>query len=334
VQSYATALLIAGVAVCTAAPLAAQVDKPISEPTARLPAPKIVATQLPNGPIQVTWSAVDGAVKYSLTRSVPPAAIQPVVLPNPADTQYIDTDVRVGSTYYYLVAAVNEAGTMGLKAGSAPVKALDLSVPAPPVNVRAAVSGSAVVLTWGGLSTNRYRIEQGTINATGSPGFVPMGDRDCCQFSVPLQSLAPGTRIVYQVAALSPTGYLSSRVVSNEISVPGAAPTDTGNVASSDSAGAADTSASAGATARVRPAVVAPTAKLRVGSTLKLSSSVSFSALQLRQVHWVSLNESSATVSAQGQVRGVAPGTTHVIASGLTPDGAVASLVQRIEVTR
>jgi hypothetical protein len=130
VQSYREALLIAGVGVCAAAPPAAQVDKPTSEPTARLPAPaKIVATQLPNG-IQVSWSAVDGAVKYSVTRSVPPAPSQAVVLPNPADTQYVDTDVRPGSTYYYLIGAINEAGTVGLKAGSAPVKALDLSVPA------------------------------------------------------------------------------------------------------------------------------------------------------------------------------------------------------------
>lgn len=112
-------LLITASAIASAAPTGAQVTKP--GPTDRLPAPAMItAVQVPDGTIRVTWSTVEGALGYTLARSVPPVPIAPVTLANPSDTVYIDRDVKSGSTYYYLVAAVNEAGLPGLKRGSAP----------------------------------------------------------------------------------------------------------------------------------------------------------------------------------------------------------------------
>jgi hypothetical protein len=81
------------------------------------------ASQQPDGSIRVVWSAVDGAVRYSLTRSVPPAGATLMTLPKSPDTVYVDRDVKSGSTYYYLVAAVNEAGVTGLKVSAPPVTA-------------------------------------------------------------------------------------------------------------------------------------------------------------------------------------------------------------------
>lgn len=102
------------------------VDKPTAErsPLTRLSAPTgVSARQLPDGRIEVRWDAVDGAVKYDLWRSVPPGGITVVTRSNPAETTYTDSDVKTGSTYYYMVAAVPSGGTGGLRAGSNPVTA-------------------------------------------------------------------------------------------------------------------------------------------------------------------------------------------------------------------
>src|SRR6187399_364262 len=67
----------------------------------RLPAPAPTARQLPDGRIEVRWPAVEGAVKYDIRRSVPPTAQTVLSPPNPADTTYLDSDVKAGSAYYY-----------------------------------------------------------------------------------------------------------------------------------------------------------------------------------------------------------------------------------------
>jgi hypothetical protein len=121
------AILFSAVVLASAGALGAQEIKPRSTPTSttmRLPKPSsISAAQQPDGRIRVVWSAVEGAARYKLIRSVPPNPSSPVTLPNAPDTQYVDADVKPGSSYYYLVSAVDEAGMEGLKAGSAPVVA-------------------------------------------------------------------------------------------------------------------------------------------------------------------------------------------------------------------
>ena len=90
----------------------------------RLPVPaSVTARQLADGRIELRWNAVEGAARYEVWRSVPPGPQTVVMRPNPSDTTYIDSDIKVGSTYYYVVAAVTANGAIGLKAGSLPVKA-------------------------------------------------------------------------------------------------------------------------------------------------------------------------------------------------------------------
>ena len=119
-------LALIGALAAARASAQAPVDKPTAErsPLTRLPVPtSVTARQLPDGRIEVRWDAVDGAVKYDLWRSVPPGGQTIVMRSNPAENIYIDPDVRKGSTYYYVVAAVTSAGISGLKAGSIPVTA-------------------------------------------------------------------------------------------------------------------------------------------------------------------------------------------------------------------
>lgn len=125
-RAHTTLLLAATLAGVFAAHTSAQVTKPRNPPPTgiKLPATaKISASQEPDGRIRVVWNSVANATTYELARSVPPGGISPVALPNPSDTQYVDSDVKAGNTYYYQVAAVNEAGTAGLKRSAPPVTA-------------------------------------------------------------------------------------------------------------------------------------------------------------------------------------------------------------------
>lgn len=138
-----SALLLSAVTLASAGVLGAQEIKPRSGPRAstdRLPRPAAVsAAQQPDGRIRVVWRAVDGAARYKVVRSVPPAVATSLTLPNPGDTQYVDADVKAGNTYYYVVSAINEAGIEGIKAGAS-VKAAAVVAPADTTPPLAAVA--------------------------------------------------------------------------------------------------------------------------------------------------------------------------------------------------
>jgi hypothetical protein len=323
VLKIAPVLLVTASAVASAAPAGAQVTKP--GPTDRLPAPAtITAVQQPDGSIRVTWSAVEAAVSYTLARSVPPTPVALVTLPNPSDTTYTDRDVKTGSTYYYLVAAVNEAGLPGLKRGSAPVTAAGPVVaqpPSPPSGVRAVLNGSTATVSWGFLQGMSYRVERVTVTGT-SPGSSVVNVVYTGGLSDGLGAYPAGTRVVYRVTAMNSTGMQSQPAMSNEITIPSVATTDT-----------VTTTPPATSTTTVRPAVVAEPSTIKVGDPLlKAGGSSSFTNLQLQSTHWLSLNESVATVDSKGQVRARAAGFTYIVAIGTTPDGSVASMVKRVDV--
>jgi fibronectin type 3 domain-containing protein len=116
-------------------PLTAQEPKPRPPGVTRLPRPMtITARQVGAGKIQLSWSSVPDAVKYQVTRSVPPAP--QTVLPPTADTVYLDQDVQPGSTYYYVVQAIDSSGTRGLNGGTAPVTAVAGDSAVAPVALR------------------------------------------------------------------------------------------------------------------------------------------------------------------------------------------------------
>ncbi len=138
-----SAIVLSAVTLASAGALGAQEIKPRSTPgapTDRLPRPAAVsAAQQPDGRIRVVWRAVDGAARYKVVRSVPPAVAASLTLPNPVDTQYVDNDVKAGSTYYYVVSAINEAGIEGMK-GGASAKASAVVAPADTTPPLAAVA--------------------------------------------------------------------------------------------------------------------------------------------------------------------------------------------------
>jgi fibronectin type 3 domain-containing protein len=318
---------------------AQEVVKPrVSITSGRLPVPtNISATQRADGSIRLAWSPVEGAVRYTVSRSVPPAPVGPVTLPNAGDTVYIDRDVKAGNTYYYLVGAVDEAGIVGLKGGPPPVTAASISqAPSPPASVRVMLVGSKATVSWNFTQGLRYTVFRETIGGAGQPKVQVSGKLDrCCGFTEDMMNVAPGTRLVYHVLAENSQGMQSALAASNEVTVMAAAVADTTRQA--DTTRATDTTTTQPRTAvtNVHAAVLAEPARLKLGDpALKLGGSFTFTSLKLSKAHWVSLEEAVATVDAQGQVRARAVGTTYIIVNGMAPDGSVASMVTRIDVAR
>jgi hypothetical protein len=254
----AAPLAVVALAVVPQATAQLPVTKPTSTSTGRLPAPSpVVATQLPNGTMDVRWRAIPGAAKYAVIRSVPPTPQQAVA--NPTDTVYVDPNVQAGSTYYYVVNAVDSAGIGGLKAGSPPVLA-KISATASSLTAggttttggsTGGVSGGTttggatlvaptgifaedftfpdVTIYWGfkqsGMS---YRIERGVVpygakGATSWQAIALTPPLACCMWSVVDSTGVPptGSYYVYQVSTVDPAApsRASAPVVSSQIRV-------------------------------------------------------------------------------------------------------------------
>lgn len=60
--------------------------------------------------VTLSWIAVDGATSYNVKRSTTAGGTYTTIASNVTDTSYIDTSVTNGTTYYYVVTAVNADG--------------------------------------------------------------------------------------------------------------------------------------------------------------------------------------------------------------------------------
>lgn len=312
-----------------------QVTRPLSEPnlvTDRLPAPKPSARQGSDGKIAVTWMPVEGAVSYRMWRSVPPTPQAVVTLANPQATSYVDADVKAGSTYYYLVAAVNSAGIEGLRGPTTPVTAT-ISV-ATTTTAASTVTATLVqpdpprvtVSFSGPAGTSSYEIQR-TVYSSPSPdpALIDYARPSMpTPFSTSSTSLsdslpsAPYARAVsYSVRAMvrvGTVGYSFVSVGKGDVIIPAAtASTTTGGTTSTTGTTSYAGSNTTGGTTLT----VAAVATLTTGATTSLGSTGGTSA------RWLSLNDAIATVDASGTVTARAAGTTQVLAVSSSPDGSV-----------
>lgn len=328
VSRVTSSLLAAAIGLTSADGAAAQVKPRAPEPTERLSAPaKITAAQQPDGRIRVAWSPVEGAISYKLTRSVPPAGVTTLSVPNPSDTQYVDADVKAGSTYYYYVLGLDEAGFAGFKASTPPVTAASPAA-APPTSTTAVPpelttvtanpthSYPEVFIYWGPYRPNGvwYVVERALVSSGGQSAWeaIPGFNTRCCNaVDSRVATLPVGTRLIYRVTAVDSAAPAnkSAPVVSNEV-----------------------TTFKIDVRPSVTVAVSSPIAQSDSAPTLGLGVGTIYGNLRLTNPRWISLNESVATVNSQGAVTGRALGIAHIVVMGMNADGAVASLVYHVRV--
>lgn len=249
-------------------PLVAQdsgpVTRPQSEPTLtdRLPAPKPSAYQRGDGRIVVSWPAIERAVSYRVWRSVPPAPTAAVTLPNPQQNSYEDADVQAGRTYYYLVAAVNEAGIEGLRGGTTPVTAtISPNSTTMPPTVSASLTQQdppRVYLSFSAPDAVRYEIRR-IVNSsptadptqiqTSNSSPVPVGTSSSREWTdSSFQSQPYARQASYTVVAILANGAATPGAKADVI-IPAATGTTT--------TGSTDPATSTGATSGTAPTVTA-----------------------------------------------------------------------------
>ena len=309
----------------TGVPTLAMAQEPVSKPTNlpvgtgdRLVMPRnVAAVQLHDGRIQVTWSPVAGATAYSIVRSVPPDAAQPIT-PNVKDTVYFDSKVTAGKTYYYVISAVNETAT-GMKAGAPPVRAtrsFDISGShLTPTNVTARydASSNSIVVSWQApsLSDMTFIVQERRVPGSG---WVEVGRR----VSRPpyIHSAAPpGTRWQFQVRAQDAFGVQSPWALSNEVQV------DSSTASTTLPTGPLSTTGPAGTVS----VTIGSTMTMRVGTSASASSALGGASAS----RWASLDEGIATVDGSGTVTARAAGRARLLAIAPAADGAVrVTLVQ------
>jgi hypothetical protein len=110
----------------------------------------------------LSWSASSGATSYNLKRSTTNGGPYTTIA-SPTTTSYTDTGVTNGTTYYYVVSAVNTAGE---SANSSQVSATpQVPVPPPPTNVVATAGNAQVGLSRSASSgATSYGVKRSTTN--------------------------------------------------------------------------------------------------------------------------------------------------------------------------
>ena len=119
-------------------------------------APATVSAVGGTGQVTLTWSAVAGATSYNLYYATSPGVSKATgaKIANAA-SPHVHTGLIAGTTYYYLVTAVNSAGesvaSMEVSAATASLPPVP-SAPSAPVNVLATGGTSQVTLSWAAVS--------------------------------------------------------------------------------------------------------------------------------------------------------------------------------------
>ncbi len=90
-------------------------------------APAVLAATAGNGQVSLLWSTVAGATNYNVKRALVTGGPYATVAANISLTNYLDTALVNGTTYYYVVSATNNAGEGPI---STEVSALPIMLPA------------------------------------------------------------------------------------------------------------------------------------------------------------------------------------------------------------
>ncbi|MBI3071126.1 MAG: hypothetical protein HYY84_03260 [Deltaproteobacteria bacterium] len=159
------------------------------------PGPNWLAAMGSLNMVELVWNAVSSATGYAVMRAT--AAGGPYTqIAAPTQTEYSDSGLAAGTTYYYVVAALSPAGRSDNS-----VEASALTLPAAPTVFSAIANPTSVSINWTtAWSATSYVVARGVYPAAP----VDIGDASTTVFSD--TSFAPGTWYYYVVRAQNATG--------------------------------------------------------------------------------------------------------------------------------
>lgn len=181
---------------------------PVSPPDGPLvqiaPSPTGVIAAAANSQVNLSWSSGSGVLSYRIKRSTisggPFAQVASV-----SSTAYSDTSVSNGTTFFYVVTAVNEAGESAPSVQVSATPSAPVVAPPPlpaPTGVSATAGTGQVTLSWGVVNgASGYNIKRAT--ESGGP-YSQIASQSSTTFND--SSLSPGVTFYYVVSAIYSSG--------------------------------------------------------------------------------------------------------------------------------
>jgi endoglucanase len=212
-------------------------------PQAPPSAPTGLTATAGNAQVALSWTAVSGAASYNVKRATVTGAPYTTVA-SPAVANYTNTGLTNGTTYFFVVSAVNGGGE---SANSAQASATPAGPPPAPTGLTATPGNGQVALSWSASSgATAYTVKRSTVSGSGYANVVTQAGT-----SYTNTGLTNGTTYFFVVSAANANGSsANSAQVSATPAPPSAPPTPTGLTATAGNAQVAlSWNASAGATA-------------------------------------------------------------------------------------
>jgi len=171
----------------------------IAAPPPAIPAaPAGLVAVVASNQVSLTWKLSSGAMTYTVKRSLASGGSYSTI-DSPTSTNYVDTNLAFGTTYYYEVSAVN---LVGQSSNSAPVSATTPSLAPVPTGLVATATTNHIELTWSASAgATSYHVERsiGTNNS-----YVIVGNILVTNFFD--GSVIAGMIYNYEVAAVNGVG--------------------------------------------------------------------------------------------------------------------------------
>jgi fibronectin type 3 domain-containing protein len=153
-----------------------------------------------NAQVSLSWTAVLGASSYKVKRGTTTGGPYSTQVGTPTGTSFNDTTVANGTTYFYIVTAVNAAGESGNSAEKSATPALP--APGVPTGLTATAGDTLVSLSWtAGSNATSYHVKRST--TSGGP-YTQVGAPTTTSFND--AGLTDGATYFYVVSGLNASG--------------------------------------------------------------------------------------------------------------------------------
>jgi hypothetical protein len=176
-------------------------SSPASVPASLAATPTGLSAIPGNAQASLTWSASSGATSYHVKRSTTSGGPY-TQIGVPTSTSYVDTSLTNGTTYFYVVTALDSAGESAnsTEVGATPVAAV--TIPPTPTGLSANPGNAQASLTWSASSgATSYHVKR---SATSGGPYTQVGAPTSTTYSdTPLTN---GTTYFYVVSALDSAG--------------------------------------------------------------------------------------------------------------------------------
>jgi fibronectin type 3 domain-containing protein len=153
--------------------------------------------------VTLTWNASTGSTSYNVKRATSAGGTFTVIASGVTALTYSDTSVANGTTYYYVVSAVNSAGESADSATVSATPVAPVVTPNAPTGLTATAGDRRVTLTWNASTgATSYNVKRAT-SAGGAFTVIASG---VTALTYGDTSVANGTTYYYAVSAVNSGG--------------------------------------------------------------------------------------------------------------------------------